>query len=153
MGDGTTVAEVINEQIVSDDTPPGALVESSQVEQAIHETNERVSVTIDSTPLIIDGEEAENIALTVLSQEQVTLATDVQEILLNTEVNEMLLKTETANVVVEDVGAGAAFGTPIHELWVQDTQPPANAYTPYLWIQTGLGPGGEDWTMWFEDGV
>lgn len=30
---------------------------------------------------------------------------------------------------------------------------PANPPTKYLWIQTGIGSGGNDWTFWFEDGV
>lgn len=33
---------------------------------------------------------------------------------------------------------------------------PANtlpANTAGLWVQTGLGPGGTDWTLWIEDGT
>lgn len=43
-------------------------------------------------------------------------------------------------------GGGAA-----QRFFVQPTQPVASA--PYLWVQTGLAPGGNGFTFWFEDGV
>ena len=38
-------------------------------------------------------------------------------------------------------------------VYVQPTAPTVQANTPYIWIQTGLGPQGQDTAMWFEDGA
>ena len=35
-------------------------------------------------------------------------------------------------------------------VYVQPTQP-TGLTRDYLWVQTGLGPTGTDWTLWFED--
>lgn len=36
-------------------------------------------------------------------------------------------------------------------VYIQDTQPDFNGGKG-LWLQTGIGAGGADWTLWFEDG-
>lgn len=36
-------------------------------------------------------------------------------------------------------------------LYIQNEQPETNAEN-YMWIQTGIGPDGNDFTFWFEDG-
>lgn len=41
----------------------------------------------------------------------------------------------------------------VPRVYVQPTAPTVQANTPYIWIQTGLGPQGQDTTMWFEDGA
>lgn len=38
------------------------------------------------------------------------------------------------------------------QVYVQDTQPTGTPEV-YFWLQTGLGSGGDDWTLWFEDGT
>jgi hypothetical protein len=38
-------------------------------------------------------------------------------------------------------------------LFVGDTSPTVDAGTKYVWIETGLGVGGDDMTIWVEDGV
>lgn len=38
----------------------------------------------------------------------------------------------------------------VQQIFVQATQPEAPGI-PYLWVQTGLGTEGNDWTLWFED--
>lgn len=37
-------------------------------------------------------------------------------------------------------------------LFVQNTTP-VTAEPTYMWIQTGLGPGLDEYTIWFEDGL
>lgn len=37
------------------------------------------------------------------------------------------------------------------QAFVGPTQPTAPG--PYLWVQTGLGATGADWTFWIEDGA
>lgn len=36
-------------------------------------------------------------------------------------------------------------------IFVSPTKPAST--TPHLWVQTGLGPSGQDFTFWIEDGV
>lgn len=38
------------------------------------------------------------------------------------------------------------------QFFVQPTQPDVPPGTKYQWIQTGLGPEGQDFTLWFDDG-
>lgn len=48
-------------------------------------------------------------------------------------------------------GPTGAQGIPGEQsLYVQATQP-TGLTRDYLWVQTGLGPTGDDWTLWFED--
>lgn len=37
--------------------------------------------------------------------------------------------------------------------FVSPTQPIVTDGQPYLWVQTGLGPDGKDFTFWVEDGT
>jgi len=36
--------------------------------------------------------------------------------------------------------------------YIGNTQPSVPTGIPYLWVQTGLGTSGTDWTLWIEDG-
>ncbi|GBF05827.1 hypothetical protein DAERI_060087 [Deinococcus aerius] len=38
------------------------------------------------------------------------------------------------------------------DLYLQPTRPAVPAGTTYLWVQTGLGPDGTGYSLWFEDG-
>ncbi len=38
-------------------------------------------------------------------------------------------------------------------VFVQPTAPSPTPSGPYMWVQTGLGPGGHDVTFWIEDGI
>jgi hypothetical protein len=56
------------------------------------------------------------------------------------------------NAHVTDAGIHAGVGTAA-TVFVQPTQPSVIANTEYVWIQTGLAPGGTGFTLWFEDGT
>jgi hypothetical protein len=60
-----------------------------------------------------------------------------------------------STIVISSVGvqgpAGGGGGGGSQEVYVQATQPVAPG--PWLWIETGLAPGGTGFTFWFEDGV
>lgn len=43
-------------------------------------------------------------------------------------------------------------GTNGFGVYVQDTLPVSNE-DKYIWVQTGLGTGGTDYTFWIEDGT
>lgn len=45
----------------------------------------------------------------------------------------------------------SATGAGVQNLFVQNTAP-VSPPTTYVWIQTGLGTSGTDFTFWFEDG-
>ena len=37
-------------------------------------------------------------------------------------------------------------------VYVQPAAPTVAPGTAYVWVQTGLGANGTDWTVWFDDG-
>lgn len=43
-----------------------------------------------------------------------------------------------------------ATGTGTQEVFIQDTAP-VSPPSDYIWIQTGLGLTGDDWTLWFNE--
>lgn len=53
-------------------------------------------------------------------------------------------------VLLSGGGGGGGSGDLVYISVSAPTVPPS---TPYLWIQTGLGPGGADATFWIEDGL
>lgn len=53
---------------------------------------------------------------------------------------------ETPAMTVE-INAGAV----ADQIFIGPTAPTFTA--PGIWIQTGLGPSGQDYTVWFEDGL
>lgn len=65
-------------------------------------------------------------------------------------------QSSTVGVSDDYARADHSHGTPPDpaadpDIYVQAAQPTGAA--PYLWVQTGLGPSGEDFTFWIEDGA
>lgn len=60
----------------------------------------------------------------------------------------------TGQILVKNsaVNYNAGWQTISNNTFIQPTAPDVPAGTPYIWWQTGLGPGGTDMTMWVEDG-
>lgn len=56
------------------------------------------------------------------------------------------VEMETTAIYVEVTGAEA----PQPNIWVGDTQPTFTSTG--IWVETGLGPDGDDFTIWIEDG-
>jgi hypothetical protein len=50
-----------------------------------------------------------------------------------------------------DMSAAATAGA--QQVFVQPGAPSVAPGVPYLWFQTGLGTGGNDMTLWVEDGL
>jgi hypothetical protein len=151
MGDGTTVVEIENDQLVIDQDETAVQVAVTDANQTLSQVDQELVLTEEITPITIDGEDAEAIALVVGETETLThIESPIQ--VLNTEDQELLVTTESTEVLVEEM-LGIYHTSGVKEFYVQDTAPDAGATTPYLWIETGLGPGGNDFTFWFEDGA
>ena len=66
-----------------------------------------------------------------------------------------VLSTTQVSVTTINAGQigppGPTLGYP---MFIQPTAPTgANLPAKYFWLQTGLGPLGQDFTIWFEDGT
>ncbi len=58
-------------------------------------------------------------------------------------------KGGTGATTIEAARANLGFGSQV-PIFIQDDTPKSS--TPYLWVQTGLGPSGTGMTFWIEDG-
>lgn len=62
------------------------------------------------------------------------------------------VRNSTDRIIVTQMGpSGSGGGGAAQNVFVQP-DPPTSPPDTYLWVETGLGPGGTDMTFWVEDG-
>lgn len=70
-------------------------------------------------------------------------------VIVNSQRDVITVPGNLTSTVVVNAGAQGPPGP--GNLFISDTAPSA-APVKYMWVQTGLGDTGDDWTIWIEDG-
>lgn len=118
---------------------------------AVIENDSRLFLGEEKVCVLLDGEEVEQCNLFVDATQKVALV-EGDEVLLLDGGDSIALFEETSEIKFETLCgsfANVANVYGVQEVYVQDDEP--TVLWPSLWVQTGLGPLGEDFTFRFWD--